>query len=39
MATFIATSLFMYKVYCNALIWRGLGFTSDTLWDINIQVA
>ena len=24
---------------CNALNWRGLGFTSDTLWDINIQVA
>ena len=24
---------------CNAINWRGLGFTSDTLWDINIQVA
>ena len=24
---------------CNALIWRELGFTSDTIWDINIQVA
>jgi len=23
----------------NALIWRRLGFTGDTLWDINIQVA
>jgi len=27
------------KFKCNALIWRGLGFTSDTLWDINIPVA
>jgi len=26
-------------IYCNALNWRGLGFTSETLWEINIQVA
>jgi hypothetical protein len=24
---------------CNVLIWRGLDFTSDTLWDIYIQIA
>jgi hypothetical protein len=25
--------------YCNAINWRELDFTSDNLWDINVQVA